>query len=324
MLYYYKMVEETPKKKKLAYLIAGGIGSIALMSLLITQPRVSIINEGEVGVRVTLGKVKDEPVREGIVIYSETFEDLYKFSTRVEKVDFREALGNEITALTKDGLNVKTDITVLYRINPEKAPDLYKNFGTNYVEKIITPQVRSKVRDIASNYTAEDLYTPKRREFQKKIEEEVRKEIENFSKNYLVVESVLLRNIKLPREVEKSIEEKIKAKQEAEKMNYILQREKLESERKIIEAKGIAEANKIIAESLTREYLNWYYIQTLKEISKNSQSTTVIIPYDINLVPMLDTKNKNIKFMYQKNMNLDLVNKNYCEVPVVDLYKLKK
>ena len=296
-------------RKKLAYL--GG--SVIVLSTIgaIIQPRIKIIKEGEVGVKVSLGKINKHPIKEGLVIYSETFEDLYVFSARVEKVDFRKAQGNEIKALTSDGLEVGADITVLYKVNPEKAPYLYRDFGLNYVDKLITPIVRSTFRDIVSKYNTESLYTSQRIKFQGEIEEAIKDRIQSFSKSYIEVKDVLLRNIDLPKKVEEAIEDKIKAKQEAEKMKYVLQKEKLESERKIVEAKGIAQANKIISESLTPEYLSWYYIKTLEKMSEKTQ-TTIILPYDSNLVPMLNIKDTH--FIYQNNatnLNKKLYNPKY-------------
>jgi regulator of protease activity HflC (stomatin/prohibitin superfamily) len=138
-------------------------------------------------------------------------------------------------------------------------------------------RIRAHVRDIIAQYKAEDLYTESRTKIQQEFEEKIRKEFEPYG---IIVTAVLIRNIDLPPSVEQAIEAKIQAKQEAERMQYVLQKEKLEAERKKVEAQGIAEANKIIGESLRKnpEYIQWYYLQVLQKFAESHNNAIIIVP----------------------------------------------
>ena len=136
-----------------------------------------------------------------------------------------------------------------------------------------------------ARYRIEDLYSTKRAELQKTIYDELKKRL--LTANIQVVD-LLLRDVNLPRKVVEKIEEKLRAKEEAEKMKFVIEKERLEAQRKITEAKGIAESNRIIANSLSEEYLQWYYLQTLKELANSQNNTFVITPYDSKLIHMLN------------------------------------
>ena len=167
-----------------------------------------------------------------------------------------------ISALTKEGLQVDLDITVLYHLIEERASDVYKNVGLNYIETIIRPSIRSGIREVVANYEAKDIYSEKRAEATMKITERLKSEIEPRG---IVVEDVLLRNVNLPAKLVNAIQEKLTAEQEAQRYDFVLQREKKEAERKIIEAEGQRSAQQIISQSLTPNYLNYLYIKELKD-----------------------------------------------------------
>jgi len=246
---------------------------------------VKVIETGEVGVKLRLGKIDSEELYPGVHFLIPMIDRVVVFSTRVNKIDFLNARGNPVTALSIEGLPAKLDITVLYRIIPDKADEIYKNYGTDYAEKIVVPIVRETVRNVVAQYKIEDLYSTKRGELQKKIYEEVKEKLKGAN---IDVTDVLLRNVALPKKVVEKIEEKLRAKEEAEKMKYVIEKERLEAERKITEARGIAESNRIISDSLSEKYLQWYYLKTLKELASSPNNTFVITPYDQKLIPMLN------------------------------------
>ncbi|SMO46381.1 SPFH domain, Band 7 family protein [Balnearium lithotrophicum] len=250
---------------------------------------VKVIETGEVGVRLRLGKIDREELYPGVHFLIPIIDRVVIFSTRVNKIDFLNAKGNPVTALSVEGLPAKLDITVLYRIIPDKADEIYRNFGTDYAEKIVVPIVRETVRNVVAQYKIEDLYSTNRGKLQKEIYERVKEKLK--SSNIDIVD-VLLRNVALPKKVVEKIEEKLRAKEEAEKMKYVIEREKLEAQRKITEAKGIAESNRIISDSLSEKYLQWYYLKTLKELASSPNNTFVITPYDQKLIPMLNLNGK--------------------------------
>jgi len=258
-------------------------------ALLVLGRSLHVIDAGEVGVKLRLGKVDKEELYPGVHIVLPWIESVVIFSTRVEKIDMTTRTRNPITALSIEGLPVRLDVTVLYRIIPQKADEIYKNYGVNFAEKVIIPIVRETVRNVIARYKIEDLYSTKRAELQKTIYDELKKRLLTA---HIQIVDLLLRDVRLPKKVVEKIEEKLRAKEEAEKMKFVIEKERLEAERKITEARGIAESNRIIANSLSEKYLQWYYLQTLKELANSPNNTFVITPYDSKLIPLLNV-NKN-------------------------------
>ena len=244
-----------------------------------------IIDAGEVGVKLRFGKIISEELFPGIHFKLPGAERIIIFSTRVEKIDMRAKTGNPIVALSIEGLPASLDVTILYRIVPDKADRIYKNYGINYANKLIVPIAREAIRNVVAQYKIEDLYSTKRARLQTNIYKDIKEKLEKCD---IEVVDVLLRNVKLPSKVVEKIEEKLRAKEEAEKMKFVIQKEKLEAERKITEAKGIAESNRIIANSLSSAYLQWYYLQTISSLANSPNNTFIITPYDSKLIPLLN------------------------------------
>jgi regulator of protease activity HflC (stomatin/prohibitin superfamily) len=169
-------------------------------------------------------------------------------------------LGDDfIEALTKEGLKINLDVTVLFKVDEAKASDIYSSVGLNYQEKIIRPIIRTSIRDVVARYEAKDIYSTKREEASKAIDESIRTEIE---KRGFVLENILIRNVALPANLEQSIQEKLQAEQESEKYDFILKKETKEKERKRVEAEGQKEYQRIINKTLSENYL---YINQLKD-----------------------------------------------------------
>ena len=159
-----------------------------------------------------------------------------------------------------------------------------------YMGTFIQPTTMSTVRDVVSNYRAEALYTSSERG---KISVDLMERLEGpLSQRGYVLEKVLLRDVKLPEKLVTAIEEKLQADQQAQKMFYVLEGAKKEADRKKIEAEGIAGAQEIIKSSLTPEYLQWYYMETLKGLVGSPNTTFVITPFDQKLVPLLPLEGK--------------------------------
>ncbi|MCU0679196.1 MAG: prohibitin family protein [Planctomycetes bacterium] len=229
---------------------------------------IQIVDAGETGVYSLFGKVKDEELRSGFHLII-PLAKLTKMSIRTEEYTMsiaqgegRKAGDDAITSLTKEGLSVDLDLTVLYRLAEEKASDVYRELGLNYDEKVIRPTIRTAIRDAIAQYEAKDIYSDKRNEVAVMIEEGLKK---NLDPRGIVVESILLRNVNLPANLAEAIQAKLQAEQEAQKYDFVLQKEKKEKERKVIEAEGQRDAQKIINESLTANYLYYLYIRELKD-----------------------------------------------------------
>ena len=201
-----------------------------------------------------------------------------------------------IRVLTADGLEVIIDLTVLYRVVGTEAPKIVRETGLDYKDKIVRPLTRTKIRDNAVYFTAIELYSTKRDNFQNRIfkrdqfQNRIFKSIEDdFKKRGLILEQLLVRNITLPNNVKTSIEEKIKAEQEAQKMEFVLQKEKQEAERKRVEAQGIADYQRIMSSGLTDKQLQYEQIQVLKGLV-TSPNSKVIVMGKGNTPVILDTK----------------------------------
>ena len=249
--------------KKLIYFIGGGVLILILLGL-----SIKIIPAGTTGVYDLFGKIRDKEVSSGMHLIN-PFVRLHKMSIRTEEYTMTIAQGegrkysaDAITALTKEGLSVDLDITVLYHLLENKASDVFKNVGMTYEEKIIRPQIRAGIREIIAQYDAKAIYSEKRTEAAQKILEYLETTIEPRG---IAIEEVLLRNVVLPNELARAIEEKLQAEQSAQKMEFVLEKEIKEAERKRIEARGQRDAQSIINESLTSRYLNYLYIRELKD-----------------------------------------------------------
>lgn len=252
------------KKARKAVLVA----IIVVLFLWLFFASMVIVDAGETGVYSLFGKVKDRELSSGFHLVI-PLARVTKMSIRTEEYTMSimtaegKKTGNDsIAALTKEGLSVDLDMTVLYHLDEQKASDVYKNVGLNYEEKIIRPAIRTAIRDAIAQYEAKDIYSEKRQEAAQKIFDSLKVDLENRG---IAIEDVLLRNVALPANLANSIQEKLQAEQEAQKYDFILQKERKEKERKIIEAEGQREAQKIINQSLTQNYLYYLYIKELKE-----------------------------------------------------------
>jgi len=239
-----------------------------------------IIKPGEVGVQTLLGHVEDGVLESGPHLINPAV-DVTTFNTRTQNytMSAKSAEGqvegdDAIRVLSSDGLEVTIDLSVLYTINPAKAPFILQHIGEDYQDKIVRPVTRTAIRDNAVAYQAVDLYSVKREEFQAKINKTI---TDNFAKNGLEVQQILVRNISLPASVRASIESKIQAEQDAQKMQFVLQKERQEADRKRVEAQGIADYQKILSTGLSDKQLQYEAIKAQKEIALSSNTKIIIM-----------------------------------------------
>ncbi|MEY4954764.1 MAG: hypothetical protein RI981_849 [Bacteroidota bacterium] len=253
--------------------------AIVLIVLGISSSTIKQIDAGEVGVQSVFGKVSDRTLTSGLnfvnPLASVTVFDAKTQNYTMSAVhDEGDREGDDaIRVLTADGLEVVVDLTVLYRILPAQAPTILKEIGPDYKDKVVRPITRTMIRDNAVYYDAVALYSLKRNEFQARIYKDIES---NFKKRGLVLEQLLIRNINLPNSVKQTIESKINAEQDAQKMQFVLLKEKQEAERKRVEAQGIADYQKILSTGLSDKQLQYESIIAQKEIAK-SPNTKVII-----------------------------------------------
>ena len=236
------------------------------------------IDAGKVGVKSLYGSVQPDVLESGLHVVNPLL-DITVFDVQTQNYTM-SAVHSEgaqegddaIRVLSNDGLEVVLDLTVLYRVIPNEAPKILKGIGESYTDKIVRPVTRTRIRDNAVYYDAVALYSTKRNEFQQRIFKSIEAD---FKSRGLVLEQLLIRNINLPESVKKTIESKINAEQDAQKMTFILQKEKQEAERKRVEAQGIADYQRIISSGLTDKQLQYEQIKAQKEIA-TSPNTKII------------------------------------------------
>jgi regulator of protease activity HflC (stomatin/prohibitin superfamily) len=246
----------------------------------LTSAAVVQVDAGEVGVQSVFGKVQPTTLNSGLnvvnplakVVVFDAKTQNYTMSSVHDEGD--KAGDDAIRVLTADGLEVVVDLTVLYRIIPSEAPRVLREIGEDYKDKVVRPITRTMIRDNAVYYDAVALYSLKRNEFQQRIYQDIEK---NFKKRGLVLEQLLIRNINLPTSVKQTIESKINAEQDAQKMQFVLQKEKQEAERKRVEAQGIADYQKILSTGLSDKQLQYESIIAQKELAKSPNAKVIIM-----------------------------------------------
>jgi regulator of protease activity HflC (stomatin/prohibitin superfamily) len=238
------------------------------------------IDAGRVGVQSLFGKVQSGTLTSGLNFVNPLV-DVREFDVKTQEYTM-SAVHNEgekdgddaIRVLSGDGLEIGIDLTVLYRIDAIKAPMILGSIGSDYTAKIIRPISRTRIRDNAVYYDAVALYSVKRNEFQQRIFKEIS---DDFAKRGFILEQILVRNIDLPKSVKQTIESKINAEQEAQKMQFVLLKEKQEAERKRVEAQGIADYQKIISTGLSDNQLQYEMIKAQKELATSPNSKIIIM-----------------------------------------------
>jgi len=159
---------------------------------------------------------------------------------------------DSLDAPTSDGQQVKVDATVLFRIEPEKAPEILKTVGMDYIDKLIRPISRSQIRMVISRYSAIEIYSDKRQEAENVMTKEI---ADLLLPKSLVLDKVLLRTVVFSPEYSKAIEEKVIAEQKIKQAEFEAKEASQRAEAKVIEAKGLAEAQSLQQKTLTGEYL---------------------------------------------------------------------
>jgi len=255
------------------------IAGVLLLLLGASVSMFKVIDAGQVGVKTLFGKVENDVLYSGLNVVNPLVE-VTNFDTKTQNYTMSgihdegtKAGDDAIRVLSSDGLEVTIDLSVLFKVRATEAPRILKEIGNDYLDKIVRPISRTAIRDNAVYYEAVALYSTKRQEFQDKIFKTIN---ESFAKRGLVLEQLLVRNITLPESVKKSIESKINAEQDAQKMTFVLQKERQEAERKRVEAQGIADYQRILSTGLSDKQLQYEAIKAQKDIAL-SPNTKIII-----------------------------------------------
>jgi regulator of protease activity HflC (stomatin/prohibitin superfamily) len=247
-----------------------GIGKFIILGILlvvILSKCFVVISAGHVGVKVLFGRVYEEALPAGFHLINPLL-SIQEMSVRTQE------LTEQAVVPSKEGLTVNLDTTLLFSLIPEKASEVYRTIGPDYVRVVVEPQFRSVIRGATAAYEAKALYTSER----EVMASEMIKHLEPLlAPRGVRVEKILLRSMTLPPILSQAIEKKLEAEQQSEQMRFILDREKQEAERKRIEAEGISDFQRKVAEGLTDSYLKWKGIEATQKLSESGNSKVVII-----------------------------------------------
>lgn len=277
--------------------VVGLVGAVALL----VASMLTIIPAGHVGVSVVFGKVGPTPLTEGLRIKN-PFAYIVKLSIRTETYTMASihhegpVKGDDaIKALSKDGLALPLDVTAAFHMVDKDAPWVYRNLGKEYVESILRPSARTSIRDATSKFTFQECYSTRREDLALEMENLLVKRIKDLIARRgggegvtgFAVDQVMLRNVQPPQKVKNAIEAKLAAEQDAQRMEFILAKERKEADRKRIEAEGIRDFQRIVIEGITPSYLTWKGIETTKLLAESNNAKVVVIGSSENGLPII-------------------------------------
>ncbi|GGD08972.1 prohibitin family protein [Hyunsoonleella pacifica] len=241
---------------------------IFLVTTILLFTSCAVIRPGEAGVKQTLGKLSNQVVTQGTIFYNPFNSKVIKESTQTNNIKLI------LNLPSKEGLSVKSEISILYRLEQEKIPSVLENLGRDY-ESIITSVFRSASSDVCAQFFAKDMHSGMRANIEEEIKQKMMINLEKQADGIELI-AVLMKSIQLPSGLASSIERKLQAEQDAMRMEFVIQQEKLEAERKIINAKGERDAQKILSEGLTQEIIKIRSIEAFNKLSKSPNSKIII------------------------------------------------
>jgi len=262
-------MSDYPNLTRTVMRIGGALFALLLVAILIPGCMTTSIRSGEAGVKYSVigGTDLDNTYGEGLQVHA-PWVDVIRYDARVQ-----EQL-EDITALSSNGLSIGMDVSIRWQPDVATLPELHTTYGTDYYRKLVQPELRSAAREVVGLFTPEELYSSKRQELQTEMIERVRGGVET---RFISIEAVLIRDVRLPQQIQTAIENKLKEEQEAQRYEFTLQKEKLEAQRRKIEANGEAEYQRIITESLSPAFLRFKGIEATRELAQSSNAKVVVV-----------------------------------------------
>jgi len=251
------------------------LGAILLLILFFSS--VTSVPTGNVGVLTLFGRVTGDVLGEGIHLIN-PLKSVQKLSVQTQSV--KETANTP----SSEGLMLDLDTSLLFRLDRSMAAQVFQTVGENYADKIVEPTLRAAIRSATSSHTANALYTNARELVQQQIQQELTTQL---AVRGVIVEAVLLRDVRLPATLKNSIEAKQQAEQDALRMSFVLQKEKQEAERKRIEAQGIADFQKIVAQGISPQLLEWKGIEATEKLALSNNTKVVVIGNPKNGLPLV-------------------------------------
>jgi regulator of protease activity HflC (stomatin/prohibitin superfamily) len=255
-----------------------GLGIAAFLLVILFFSAVTKVGTGHVGVLTLFGKVQSgETLGEGIHLIN-------PMKTNNELSIQTQTLKESASVPSSEGLMMSLDTSLIYHLNPERAAEVFQKIGADYENIVVEPTLRSAIREATASHTANALYTGEREMVAKQIYDQVSTQLKERG---LTVENVLLRDIQLPATLKSAIEAKQQAEQESLAMNFRLQKETQEAQRKRIEAAGVRDFQQIVAQGITPSLLEWKGIEATENLAKSPNSKVVVIGNNKNGLPLI-------------------------------------
>ena len=254
-----------------------GLAVVAFLIVILLFSSITKVASGHVGVLTLFGRVTGEILPEGIHLIN-PFKSSTEMSIRTQEIK------ESASVPSAEGLVMNLDTSLIYHLDPAKAAEVYQKIGPNYLNVFIEPNLRAAIREATASHTANALYSGERELVAKQIRDQL---TALLGQRGILVESILLRDIQLPLTLKTSIETKQQAEQEALAMNFRLQKEKQEAERKRIEAAGIRDFQQIVAQGISPQLLEWKGIEATENLAKSSNSKIVVIGNSKNGLPLI-------------------------------------
>jgi regulator of protease activity HflC (stomatin/prohibitin superfamily) len=246
------------------------IGVLLLGAMVWMLAACTVVEDGEVGVKKSFGRIGDEPVTRGLHFVLPVVREIARWTVKLQEVK------ETAQVPSSEGLIVGLDTSLLFQVRPDAAPQIRKKVGANYIRVLVIPYFRNAVRDVVSGYPVKNIYSEVgRKEIAEKIGLFLR---ENLEERGIDVVDVLLRDVQLPTRFKESIEAKLTAEQKAEQKRFELDQAKKDAEIEVARARGAAEAQSIIRATLSPAYLQYLWIQTL-----NKNPNVIYVATEANL-----------------------------------------
>lgn len=227
----------------------------------------AIVRQGEVGLKRKMGKLEEKSYPPGTVGFNPFTTKVIKVSTQTENVEV------QLDLPSKEGLTIRSQISILYHLKADAAAKVLQDIGTDYENTLILAVFRSAAADVSARFMAKDMHTGERATIEKDIASLMNRQLNGRGFD---VEAVLLKSIQLPQGLSLAIQQKLEAEQEAQRMEFVLDKERREAERKKIEAAGLRDAQKIISEGLNDFYIKWKSLEVFRQLSQSNNAKIII------------------------------------------------
>ena len=226
-------------------------------SMLSAATGCTVIEDGEVGVLMSFGSIKDEPVMPGFTLRFPVARSIETWNIKLQEIK------ETASVPSSEGMVVGLDASLLYRVEPDKAPQIRKTIGPGYRETLIVPLFRSEIRKVAAGQPVRDMYSEEGREH---MSQSVMSNLRaTLGPEGVDIVNVLLRDVKLPDRFKAAIEAKLTAEQKVQEKQFELQQAEKDAEIEIARARGAAQAQEIVRSTLSDSYLQYLWIKTLNE-----------------------------------------------------------